>query len=113
MITESRRGFQTSLYFFQNDECYRHEKPYGFKVPPDGYPCTNIKADKVDNLWIEDMRGSEKTFTVERNGFTVVYVDCKLAYEDYHDIEKIQPYFRELEVILTDLLGAKRVEVFR
>lgn len=113
MIAKESCGFATQLRFFANDKIYEHEKPYGFKVPPENYPRTNIKINRVNDVYIEDMRGSESSFTVETNGFAIRNISCDLAYEDYHDSEAVKPYFREVEELLKNMLGASQVEVFR
>lgn len=107
---------QTRVYYFQAGPTFAEEKPYGFKFPPQDarIPRTNMEQHEHD-CDVSDLRGKERDFTIEKNGFTVFKLGntFSMSYEDYHDEEKIQKYFRLLEAMLKAHLQAKDVKVFR
>jgi len=109
------RTVETPLLFFKADEKFKYEKPYTFKfdAPNDKVDHTNMEDEMIHGISVTDMRGIEKSFTIETNGFAVFDVDCELAYEDYFDSTKLQVYFRHMELLLKDHLGARTVQVFR
>jgi len=106
---------KASVYFFKPEEKFNHEKPYGFHVVPrtTNIAQTNIECEKIHGVSVTDMRGHEKDFSLERNGFAHLDVNTDLTYEDYHDSVKVQIYFRQMEAILKDHLKADQVKVFR
>jgi hypothetical protein len=105
--------FTAELRYFKDDPLYLEEKPYGFKQPNEEGPNDNIKIDFVKDVLISDIRKDMKVFNIEQNGFSVFRIENDLPYEDYHDPDKVQPYFRELELLLRNHLHASRVDVFR
>lgn len=62
---------------------------------------------------IVNMRAAEDVFTLEKNGFEVMELRRKLAYEDFDDESKILGYLKEVEELLQRRLGANQVFVFR
>jgi hypothetical protein len=68
---------------------------------------------KRDHIEISDIRGREKSFSLDRHGFEVLLHESKLAYEDFYHPEKVSVYLRELEFLLKSHLNASHVEVFR
>ena len=101
-------------YFLRPNEKFKVGKPYAFKfpVPDDAVQQTNMEFEKVV-ISATNMRGFEKSFTLESNGFTVISFNSGLQYEDFHDEKSIRPYFEQLESWLKDHLGARHVEIFR
>lgn len=104
----------TGLYFLKRDDLHKTEKPYAFKFPmKDGFRQSNMQHERIEGIPVTDMRGFERSFTIESNGFTVFKVDSGLNYEDFPGASKVSPYFRKMETLLKSHLGASRVEVFR
>ena len=87
------------------------EKPAYYRVdPPAGVPRWNGEDD-LREVKIEDARGREAEFTLDRNGFQIVKAPTTVA--DFYDPEEIKRvYYPEVELLLKDKLGASRVFVF-
>jgi hypothetical protein len=87
------------------------EKPAYYVVdPPPGVPRWN-GVDDPREVSIEDARGRESEFTLDRNGFALV--ESPTAVSDFYDPEEIKRvYYPEVEQLLRDKLGASRVFVF-
>jgi hypothetical protein len=87
------------------------EKPAAYRIePPPGVPRWN-GTDDPREVRIEDARGREAEFTLDRNGFALVKAPTAVA--DFYDPEQIKRvYYPEVEQLLRDKLGASRVFVF-
>jgi hypothetical protein len=87
------------------------EKPTYYVVdPPPGVPRWN-GVDDPREVFIEDARGREAEFTLDRNGFALIKEPTAVA--DFYDPEEIgRVYYPEIERLLRDKLGASRVFVF-
>lgn len=87
------------------------EKPVFYRIePPAGVPQWN-GIDDPRAVRIEDARGRESEFTLDRNGFALVKAPTAVA--DFYDDEEIKRvYYPEVEQLLRDQLGASRVVVF-
>jgi hypothetical protein len=87
------------------------EKPTYYRIePPPGVPQWN-GIDDLREVQIEDARGRESEFTLDRNGFALVKAPTAVA--DFYDPEEIKRvYYPEVERLLRDTLGASRVFVF-
>ena len=87
------------------------EKPARYRIePPPGVPRWNGTDDPHD-VTIEDARGREAEFTLDRNGFALVKAPTAVA--DFYSPEEIKRvYYPEVERLLRDELGASRVCVF-
>lgn len=78
--------------------------------PPPGVPVWNGIDDPHD-VRIEDARGREHEFTLDRNGFALVRAPSTVR--DFYAPEAIKSvYYPEVERLLQDKLGAFRVVVF-
>ncbi|KAJ5406076.1 CmcJ-like methyltransferase [Penicillium sp. CMV-2018d] len=53
----------------------------------------------VDGICVEDMRGRENDFQIERNGFTILNINTRLEYHDFFDNKKVLQYFNLMEEI--------------
>src|SRR6266568_4214185 len=87
------------------------EKPayYRIEAPP-GVPRSNGIDDPHD-VTIEDARGREAEFTLDRNGFALI--KAPTAVTDFYSPEEIKRvYYPEVERLLRDTLGASRVFIF-
>nr|OQO18268.1 hypothetical protein B0A51_13882 [Rachicladosporium sp. CCFEE 5018] len=107
---------QADVYFLRPEAKFAREKPYGFKFPPQDVRIPRSNMERLTYTCnVADMRSTQQTFNIEQNGFTVFNLgdNLDLSYEDYHDDQKVQPYFRLLEAMLRDHLGARQVKVFR
>jgi hypothetical protein len=87
------------------------EKPAYYRMePPPGLPRWNGIDDPHD-VTIEDARGRESEFTLDRNGFALVEAPTGVA--DFYSEEEIRRvYYPEVERLLRVMLGASRVFVF-
>jgi hypothetical protein len=87
------------------------EKPTYYRVdPPPGVPQWNGIEDERE-VKIEDARGRESEFTLDRNGFALVKAPTTVA--DFYNLEEIKRvYYPEVEQLLRGALGASRVFVF-
>jgi len=87
------------------------EKPAAYRIePPPGVPRWNGVDDPRD-VTIEDARGREAVFTLDRNGFALV--KAPTAFSDFYSPEEIKGvYYPEVERLVRDKLGASRVLVF-
>jgi hypothetical protein len=67
--------------------------------------------DDPHDVTIEDARGREAEFTLDRNGFALVKAPTGVA--DFYSPEEIKDvYYPEVERLVRDKLGASRVFVF-
>jgi hypothetical protein len=87
------------------------EKPAAYRIePPPGVPRWN-GVDDPHQVTIEDARGRESEFTLDRNGFALVKAPTAVA--DFYSPDEIKRvYYPEVERLLRDKLGARRVFVF-
>jgi hypothetical protein len=87
------------------------ERPAYYVIdPPPGVPRWN-GVDDPHEVFIEDARGRESEFTLDRNGFALVKAPSAVA--DFYDSEEIKRvYYPEVERLLRDTLEASRVVVF-
>jgi hypothetical protein len=78
--------------------------------PPPGAPAWN-GIDDPHAVTIEDARGREAEFTLDRNGFALI--KARTAVADFYSPEEIKRvYYPEVERLLRERLGASRVFVF-
>ena len=106
-------GYLTRLFYLKQDDLWKQEKPYHFKFPNPAGPDTNQIIDRVEDVFVQDLRGQEEVFNISNNGFMIAKLDKELTYEDYHDPGRVEVYFRELERLLQKHTGAVEVRVFR
>ncbi|KAH8821381.1 hypothetical protein F5884DRAFT_84977 [Xylogone sp. PMI_703] len=101
------------LGYLADEELYLDEKPYCLKFEaPAGLSRSNIQVEHHLQT-IEDIRGREKDFTLDKNGFTLVSFDTRMAYEDFSNENKIvSVYLAEAAEIVQRLVGAFRVQIF-
>src|SRR5580704_9734961 len=87
------------------------EKPARYVMePPPGVPEWN-GIDDPHTVLIEDARGHESEFTLDRNGFTLIKAPS--AVRNFYNPDEIKStYYPEVERLLRDTLGASRVVVF-
>jgi hypothetical protein len=87
------------------------EKPARYVgEPPPGVPAWTGIEDPQE-VRIEDVRGRESEFTLDRNGFTFARVPTE--FRDFYSAEAVRrDYYPEVERLLLERLGASRVFVF-
>ncbi|KAI9861754.1 MAG: hypothetical protein M1813_005103 [Trichoglossum hirsutum] len=77
----SRQDVRASIWFLEENELYMTVKPYSLAFTPEAQiPRENIQRKEVP-VSISDLRGSEKLFSLDRNGFTV------LKFQDKHEAD--------------------------
>lgn len=103
----SSRNITATLHYLKRGV----EKPTYYRIdPPPGVPQWNGIDDERE-VRIEDARGRESEFTLDRNGFALVKAPTAVA--DFYDAEEIRRiYYPEIEQLLRATLGASRVFVF-
>lgn len=78
--------------------------------PPEGKARTNVDADPHAAI-IHDVRGKEDTVSLDTTGFQFVKHVSKE--KDFTDHERIKSeYYKEVEELLKQQTGAKRVFIF-
>jgi hypothetical protein len=87
------------------------EKPVRYVGdPPPGVPAWN-GIDDPREIRIEDARGREEQFTLDRNGFQLVQAPSSVA--DFYSPEEVERvYYPEVERLVRETLGASRVVIF-
>ncbi|PCH39975.1 hypothetical protein WOLCODRAFT_98070 [Wolfiporia cocos MD-104 SS10] len=87
------------------------EPPYQYVYdPPEGTPKNNLGTDPQPAV-INDARGRESDFSIDTSGFQ--FVKHVSAEKEFDDEERIQDvYYKEVEQLLRDTVGAKRVFIF-
>ncbi|KAF5686948.1 7alpha-cephem-methoxylase p8 chain related [Fusarium circinatum] len=99
-------------YMKPDDELFRREKPYVSLVPfvSHGGKFTNTTIDE-HMMKIENIRGRETDFSLDKNGFT--YVSYNSKEKPTHDIlSPSHPYMQEMANFLKAFLGANEVTVY-
>jgi hypothetical protein len=106
-IMPTARTINATLHYLQRGT----EKPARYvSEPPPGVPRWNGIDDPHD-VRIEDARGREAEFTLDRNGFALI--KAPTAVRDFYSPDEIKRvYYPEVEQLLKDRLGASRVHVF-
>jgi hypothetical protein len=103
----SPQTLTTTLYYLERGD----EKPAYYRIdPPPGAQKWNAKNDPRE-VTIEDARGRESEFTLDRNGFALVKAPTTVR--NFYDPDEIKRvYYPEVEQLLKDKLGCSRVFVF-
>jgi hypothetical protein len=106
-IPLSTKDVTATLHYLQRTA----ERPVRYvDGPPPGAVAWNGIDDPRDVL-IEDGRGRESAFTLDRNGFTLLRAPTQVR--DFYAPEEVKTvYYPEVERLLRDTLGASRVVVF-
>lgn len=103
----SRRTVTATLHYLERGA----EKPARYVgAPPPGVPQWN-GIDDPREVTIEDGRGREAEFTVDRNGFALLQAPS--AVRDFYAKDAVERvYYPEVDRLLRATLGASRVFVF-
>ncbi len=101
------KSLTTTLHYLERGS----EKPVRYVFdPPPGVPQWN-GIDDPRQIRIEDARGREHEFTLDRSGFQLVKSPSQVR-DFYSDEEIKRTYYPEVQRLLRDRLGASRVEIF-
>lgn len=96
----SRKDVQVQLQYLKDDPIYKEEKP--LQITPnflDKDNETNVKLAPGQLETVQDVRGREADFTLDRNGFQ--YVNAPTQFKEWSSQPKIaQSYLPELETLL-------------
>src|SRR5258708_6388704 len=108
LVTEIHaKPLTTTLHYLKRGA----EKPTRYvEEPPPGVPQWN-GIDDPRQVSIEDARGREGEFTLDRNGFQLVKARSTVG-DFYSPDEVARTYYPEVERLLLDTLGASRVTLF-
>ena len=106
-VAVAPKTLSSTLYYLQRGP----EKPAYYRIePPPGVPKSNGITDPHE-MTIEDARGRESEFTLDRNGFALI--KAPTAMTDFYSPDEIKrTYYPEVERLVRDTLGASRVFVF-
>lgn len=105
----------TSMHFLAPLDLYKNEKPYSLRFEPDdtGLPKSNIKLERHDDIYIEDIRGREQEFSLSSDGFAIMNIHTSLTYAEFEEEPKITDVFlKEVADAVRDLTGAQHVQIF-
>jgi hypothetical protein len=106
-VTVSPKHVRATLHYLVRGA----EKPVRYvDEPPPGANAYN-GIDDPREVRIEDARGREGEFTLDRNGFALVNAPTRV--NDFYSPEEVKNiYYLEVERLLKEQLGASRVFVF-
>ncbi|KAF2173340.1 hypothetical protein M409DRAFT_49798 [Zasmidium cellare ATCC 36951] len=97
---QTRKDIQVQLQYLKDDPIYREQKP--LQITPnflDKENKTNVKLSPGHPETIQDVRGQERDFTLDRNGFKYVHAPTK--FKDWSSQPKIaEEYLPQLETLL-------------
>jgi hypothetical protein len=106
-VALSSRTLTTTLHYTRRGA----ERPVRYvNEPPPGVPAWN-GIDDARTVTIEDARGREAEFTIDRNGFALLRAPT-LVRDFYATDEVKRVYYPEIETLLRAALGASRVFIF-
>ncbi|KAI1783000.1 hypothetical protein LXA43DRAFT_373361 [Ganoderma leucocontextum] len=101
------RDVPTTLNYFK---ALNDEPPRRYVEPPEGKPSSNVGSDPQPAV-VHDVRGREAEFSLDKNGFQ--FVRWPSVEKDFtHDDGIKERYYPEVEQILKEVTGAKRVYIF-
>lgn len=84
--------------------------PRSYVAPAEGQLQSNVGQDPFPTI-VHDVRGRESEYVLDKQGFQ--FVHWPSAEKDFTDDEVIQnKYYAEVEALLKEVTGAKRVHIF-
>ena len=106
-VAAQAKSLTTTLHYLKRGS----EKPtrYVFDPPPGVLQWNGI--DDPHQIRVEDARGREQEFTLDRNGFQLAKAPSQVR-DFYSDEEVKRTYYPEVEQLLRERLGANRVFIF-
>lgn len=100
------------MQFLAKDALYESEKPYKFKYAAEiGIPTSNLQYEE-EPVTVTSIRGREREFTVEKNGFAVLKICEDMSYDDFSTEAGIQRYRDLVAEQVKTHLGADKVQVY-
>ncbi|KAI9708156.1 MAG: hypothetical protein M1820_004110 [Bogoriella megaspora] len=107
------RNVYSSLYFLEEADLYKSEKPYLIAFGPEDHECptTNIVAKEAADVLIRDIRPQLDTISFDVNGFTVTHVDSFPSIAEMQETTPRKSYFASVEQAMKKDFGADRVQV--
>ena len=103
----SPRDVSTTLNYFK---ALDNETPRRYVEPPAGKSGSNVGSDPHPAV-VHDVRGREAEFSLDNNGFQ--FVHWPSVEKDFTNDDVIkEKYYAEVERILKEVTGAKRVFIF-
>ena len=108
----AREGsIEADMYFLQRDELWETVKPYGMRYYAEGIAQSNVRREK-HRIILKDIRQLTIMPSINIQGFSVMALESRMAYEDFNDYSKIKSvYHQDIVVALKNTLGAKHVFV--
>ena len=101
------RDVPTTLNYFK---ALDSDPPRRYVEPQEGKPQTNVGSDPQSAV-VHDVRGHEAEFSLDKNGFQ--FVHWPSVEKDFTDDDLIkEKYYPEVEKLLKEIAGAKRVYIF-
>jgi hypothetical protein len=105
---------QSSMYFLKPNDSYKQEKPYSFQCSAqNGLPQSNFALEKHAGITFRDIRTTLQSLDFEKNGFSVLRLPEAMSNGGLQCPEGLSLYFKQVETLLKDHLGACTVKVFR
>ena len=102
------------MHFLARDNLYQIEKPYQLKYAANpGIPKSNLRLEKQNLIKISNIRGQERKFSFDTNGFAVLKMDKEIPYDDFNNPEGIRKYLDAVTESVKVLLGANKVQAFQ
>lgn len=103
----------STLLYLRKDELHETEKPYKLQYnTEDEIPQQNTVQENRESIPIRDLRGQTRSFSFEKNGFSVLDLESEMEPEDFGNEHKVKDvYYPEIQARLLKYFGAKRVEV--
>ncbi len=103
------------MHFLAPLDLYKGEKPYSLRFEPDetDIPKTNVKLERHDDVYIEDIRGHEQELSLASDGFAIMKIHTSLTYDQFMDEQKITDiYLKEVADAVRDFTSAEYVQIF-
>lgn len=102
-----------SIYYIADNPQYKTEKAFEVNSRRgEARGLNNISYEVRDHL-VTDIRGHQSDFQIDNAGFELVKHETRLSYEDFQDDSLIiSRYYKEVEYLLQEKLGASRIFIF-
>ena len=111
MLPGKESSIDAYMYFLKRDELWETEKPYGMRYYAEGIAQSNVRREK-HKIVLKDIRQLMIPPSIDVQGFSVMPLESRMAYEDFNDHSKIKSiYHQDIITALSKTLGAKRVFV--
>lgn len=106
-----------SIFYMQPSPVFTNEKPYFLNFPVDERWSHKLKQTNIAYtrkiIAVTDIRGHEKVFSLNKQGFELGHFETALEYDDFASDEKIVgSYYEEVKTFLKSYTGAQDVIPF-